>query len=53
MSRNDLVLFALGMLAAAGALVSLATFVQFGREVRRRRREADHQEESSASLLDS
>jgi hypothetical protein len=53
MSRNDLVLFALGMLAAAGALVSLATFVQFGREVRRRRREARQGEESSGPLLDS
>lgn len=39
MTRNDLVIFALGMLAAAGALVAVATFVQFGREVRRRRRE--------------
>jgi DNA-binding phage protein len=39
-SRNDLVLFALGMIAAAGALVSVATFVQFARELRRRRAEA-------------
>ena len=39
MSRNDLVLFALGMIAASGALVSVATFVQFAREVRRRRTE--------------
>jgi hypothetical protein len=38
-SRNELVLFSLGMLAAAGALVSAATFVQFARELRRRRGE--------------
>ena len=49
MSRNDLVLFALGMLAAAGALVSVATFVQLGREVRRRRREPTDEEQSPAS----
>jgi hypothetical protein len=39
-SRNDLVLFALGMIAAAGLLVSVATFVQFARELRSRRAEA-------------
>jgi hypothetical protein len=39
-SRNDLALFALGMLAAAGGLVSIATFLQFGREVRRSRKAA-------------
>jgi hypothetical protein len=48
-SRNDLVLFALGMLAAAGALVSVATFVQLGREVRRRRRKAIGKEGAQAS----
>jgi hypothetical protein len=48
-SRTDLVLFALGMLAAAGGLVSVATFVQFGREVRRRRREAAREEGVPAS----
>jgi hypothetical protein len=49
LSRNDLVLFALGMLAAAGALVSVATFVQLGREVRRRRTEARGKERAKAS----
>jgi hypothetical protein len=38
-SRNDLVLFTLGMIAAAGVLVSVATFVEFAREIRRRRGE--------------
>jgi hypothetical protein len=48
-SRNDLVLFALGMLAAAGALVSVATFVQLGREVRRRRKEDAGKKRAPAS----
>jgi hypothetical protein len=38
-SRNDLMIFALGMMAAAGGLVAIATFLEFGREVRRSRRE--------------
>jgi hypothetical protein len=39
-SRNDLALFALGMVAAAGGLVAIATFLRFGREVRRTRKAA-------------
>jgi len=39
-SRNDLMIFALGMVGAAGGLVAVATFLQFGREVRRTRKAA-------------